>query len=914
MTNSFVNVFITFDYTKGVIVLNYAAQNLKEIYQFNFAYGWQTSDGQYSYKISPTAACSPCASYNNKNAFPAMWTTAVSGQPQSMPTATAAGADPDFPGCTRYTLPSPAFMSSYALNNGNLCGFKTPDGRLFKLVGNLLTANWDDTYYQPPLGCRCVKPLDLVLSLDRSGSITVTSTNQLKTFVQNFVQRFSYNPSDPYSTQLAIEQWGTYAFPQTYPGSISMSMNAANINTAANLIGCLALSPCNKCGGRTGTDSCNVIDQFTCPACGIRAAGILMQNRPVKRSNAALVMIVITDGNANTLYDSSYVSPDGSRKRCCGGGDSSAYSIGQSSGGKTCSSVNDPGSSTTHRGCYADITTQRNTAITNNPGLVTYAIGVGDVSQNTLNVIAGSSSRTLAVTDYSQLANRIDQILLLTCDEPPPVEACGSCCGFCACGTCQAPDAPDPPSVNFCDSLNIQGLCYSVVVDGHTCTPPSRCHTSVCDRQLQRCVDSELVCNQARPCFNTTCDPNTPPPASPCKATTEYCDPANGCGTYAQCPSACCGRGICNGIDCTTPGVCTCEPNTDPTMIMDPTTCCLTPAPTPAPTEAPTNAPTNSPTEVPTNAPTEAPTNAPTPPPPVGTPTAPPTPAPTRAPTNAPTNAPTRAPTNAPTRAPTNAPTTPPIPDCYNQGTFCSGHGRCINATCNCTDGFTGVNCANSPNVIICNNNAQCDDTNNCTDDICINPGTSDSVCQNTEKNCDDGNACTTDSCDIVSGCKNLDISSTCDDNNPCTDQKCDPSVGCVVTNRSCAAFEDICNTAYCDPNIENVSEQCVKAPITCPRDPEDNCTLAQCNIDDPTVKRGCYNTTTDCSNLGAIIGALTGGAIAGIAVGAGLIALAALGGTAYAASNLFAQDTENEVNTNPLYKQKAKEAAGLAT
>jgi hypothetical protein len=157
-----------------------------------------------------------------------------------------------------------------------------------------------------------------------------------------------------------------------------------------------------------------------------------------------------------------------------------------------------------------------------------------------------------------------------------------------------------------------------------------------------------------------------------------------------------------------------------------------------------------------------------------------------------------------------------------------------------------------------------------------------------------------------------LDISSTCDDNDPCTDQTCDPSVGCVVTNRSCASFEDICNTAYCDSSVANISEQCVKQPILCPKDPKDNCTLAECNVDNPTQKLGCYNTTTDCTNLGAIIGGITGGAIAGIVVGAGFVALALLGGTAYAASTLVAQDTENEVNTNPLYKQKVKESAGL--
>jgi len=107
-----------------------------------------------------------------------------------------------------------------------------------------------------------------------------------------------------------------------------------------------------------------------------------------------------------------------------------------------------------------------------------------------------------------------------------------------------------------------------------------------------------------------------------------------------------------------------------------------------------------------------------------------------------------------------------------------------------------------------------------------------------------------------------------------------------------------------------------VLQPVNCPRDANDNCTFTICVVprssDSARFPKGCSNITTDCTNIGAIVGAVTGGAIAGIVIGAGIIAAACIGGTAYAASNLIAQDVNQDVKSNPLYKQKAQEAVGL--
>ena len=120
--------------------------------------------------------------------------------------------------------------------------------------------------------------------------------------------------------------------------------------------------------------------------------------------------------------------------------------------------------------------------------------------------------------------------------------------------------------------------------------------------------------------------------------------------TIVECPQSCCGDGVCDD----TVGTCTCfDPATS-----SPIDCCPLPPPTTVP--PPTTPP-------PTLAPGET-----TPPPP------PTTPAPL-------------------TTTPPD--TTAPPPPCYNDGAFCSGHGRCNRTTDTCAcvpvgnTTYTGVAC-----------------------------------------------------------------------------------------------------------------------------------------------------------------------------------------------------------------------------
>lgn len=131
-----------------------------------------------------------------------------------------------------------------------------------------------------------------------------------------------------------------------------------------------------------------------------------------------------------------------------------------------------------------------------------------------------------------------------------------------------------------------------------------------------------------------------------------------------------------------------------------------------------------------------------------------------------------------------------------------------------------------------CTTNADCDDADACTTDVC-NSGN----CSNTPINCDDGNACTADSC---SGGSCFSDPISCDDADACTIDSCDVGLGCindpincddgnVCTADSCSGgvcFNDplspCCGDGVCDGGEDqcSCSTDCGAPPAT-----ETNCT-----------------------------------------------------------------------------------------
>ena len=142
----------------------------------------------------------------------------------------------------------------------------------------------------------------------------------------------------------------------------------------------------------------------------------------------------------------------------------------------------------------------------------------------------------------------------------------------------------------------------------------------------------------------------------------------------------------------------------------------------------------------------------------------------------------------------------------------------------------------------LCNSNLECDDSNPCTDDLCV-PTTG---CQNTANTapcndgnvcttadtcaasacvpgppvvCNDGNECTTDSCDPVSGCDFAPNSEPCDDGDACTENDTCSASACSGTPIDCEdgnpCTDDTCSAGACQ-----------SLPNTDPCEDGDSCTL----------------------------------------------------------------------------------------
>ena len=102
------------------------------------------------------------------------------------------------------------------------------------------------------------------------------------------------------------------------------------------------------------------------------------------------------------------------------------------------------------------------------------------------------------------------------------------------------------------------------------------------------------------------------------------------------------------------------------------------------------------------------------------------------------------------------------------------GDPSCSDGIDNDKDGFIDVE---DPDCG-CTEPADCDDSDACTDDDCI-----DNQCQYSPVNCDDTNACTEDTCDTVSGCVN-----TCNVGQSCPlPGSCAPAQGqCAIDGLEC--------------------------------------------------------------------------------------------------------------------------------
>ncbi len=132
-----------------------------------------------------------------------------------------------------------------------------------------------------------------------------------------------------------------------------------------------------------------------------------------------------------------------------------------------------------------------------------------------------------------------------------------------------------------------------------------------------------------------------------------------------------------------------------------------------------------------------------------------------------------------------------------------------------------------------CTSNAQCDDHNLCTNDVCAA-----GICTNSAITCNDGDICTIDYCnDPEIGCqKRPQDANFCDDGIACTEDPCVPFQGCtkhIPRDALCPDDGDPCTAGVC--NLANADTGCEYRPI--------------CNDGDACTVDMCEPTTGTCSH-----------------------------------------------------------------
>lgn len=217
---------------------------------------------------------------------------------------------------------------------------------------------------------------------------------------------------------------------------------------------------------------------------------------------------------------------------------------------------------------------------------------------------------------------------------------------------------------------------------------------------------------------------------------------------------------------------------------------------------------------------------------------------------------------------------------CVGSGNTCPGQlcnetlDRCVNcltnANCNdgnpCTDNVCNAigNCTFPNNALSCNDNLFCTATDVCSGGACVGSGNRcpGQACDEagdrcvqclTAADCNDNNVCTTDSCNTVTGtCVHTPNTLPCSDGNFCTLTDVCGGGSCIGSGTPCVG--QLCNEA---------TDQCVNCinATDCPSDgnpcTDERCISGNCLSVNNTLpcSDGLFCTATDTCSLGACVG-----------------------------------------------------------
>jgi hypothetical protein len=550
-----------------------------ETYQFNNNRGYKTDDttGQFAYQYlyKQSTSC-PCETTGLQFAMPPLFPaaaepqpgqSAISGIPYWINPAVGDKSLVNFVGTpTKYTANDQfviaATKQTYTLtsffwtSNGVPAGFNINDfqRRTFALQNVVALTPGKTGIVVPSSGCKCGKQMDIVLSLDRSGSISYNQWLLEYQFVQNLITAFTYGPL---ATNLGIGNWNAK---QWITLGITSGTSDSVVNSAVGSMTC--------CPGASSTSCC---------CCGTPIGGGLWLGGSMlsesTRGKSSKVLIVLTDGCQNHLWD-----------------DTSQTAI-------QCACASEKACST-NATCVGDITKYYNWVQDNIPGTRIIVVGVGGADtickDQLLLAAGGDPTNVYNPTDWSQLLTLVQSISATACTADNAL--CPGCCGICTCGQCIPPTECKSPDACNTGVLDNTGCCTAQPItcdqkpcqyqycdstkgclwDPIECPPDETCTTYVCNNSfvcegqkktnpdgsdipacttvvVYKCVN-DSQCDDKSSCTKDTCENHS------CKNTQIVCNPDDKCNSYVCKPSEGCVVTTlkCNdGNNCT---VDTCDP------------------------------------------------------------------------------------------------------------------------------------------------------------------------------------------------------------------------------------------------------------------------------------------------------------------------------------------------------------------
>lgn len=170
--------------------------------------------------------------------------------------------------------------------------------------------------------------------------------------------------------------------------------------------------------------------------------------------------------------------------------------------------------------------------------------------------------------------------------------------------------------------------------------------------------------------------------------------------------------------------------------------------------------------------------------------------------------------------------------------------------SCTLDDACSNGGCAGTPDpgCAECTTDADCDDGNACTNDVCNGV-----VCANTANTaaCDDGDACTlSDACSggVCAGtpdpaCNECTIDDDCDDGDVCTDDTCNAGTCESIANGAICEDGDACTV---DDTCD--AGVCAGSPLDC-SDLSDDCNTGECDAATGTCEQVASNEGAACDD-----------------------------------------------------------------